>query len=105
MTIADYMEREDLNGGDLADLADELGIIAARRIFAQWRGCCLNIPNRLPKRTMQRYIVSEIRKGRRLRELARELNVSERYAQRLANAAQCDEAQLLLFSDTESDPV
>ena len=104
MSIADYMEREDLNGGDLADLAEELGIEAARRIFVQWRGCCLNIPNRAPKRTMQRYIVNETRKGRRLRELARELNVTERYVQRILSAAKCDEAQLLLFSEADSDP-
>jgi len=105
LSIADYIEREDLTGGDLADLAEELGIEAARKIFIQWRGCCLNIPNRAPKRTIERYVVSETRKGRRLRDVARELKVSERYVQRILNAVKRDDTrQMLLFPDAECEP-
>ena len=102
MSIADYLEREDLSG-DLADLADQLGIEAARRIFDVWRGCCLNIPNRPSKRSIRRYLTQEMRQGRRLRDLARELNVTERYAQRLLYDAKTDEAQMLLFPEPDGD--
>ena len=82
MRISDYMQREDLSG-DMATLADELGIDTVRCLYESWRGCVLNVPSRMPKRTMKRYISNAVELGQSVRDMARELNVSERYVQRL----------------------
>lgn len=98
MHITDYIEREDL-GGDMAELADALGLETVRKLFRFWRGCAIYVPSRVPRDTMRRYISAEAQKGRKVRSIARELGVSERYAQSLLHNSQSGDAQILLPLD------
>ena len=100
MRIADYIQREDISG-DMATLADELGMDAVRAIYQSWRGCAINVPSRPPKRTIKRYVVAAMLAGRTVRDVARELGVSERYVQHLTHGIP-DPRQIELFPEGET---
>ncbi len=85
MDIYDYIEREDMTG-DLAAIADDLGIEVARSIFRSWRGCIITIPSVIPQGVMCHYLQHEHAAGRPPREVARELGITDRYARKLRNA-------------------
>lgn len=82
MRITDYIQRDDL-GGDMATLADDIGLEAVRTLYSEWRGCSMTIPTRIPRRSQLRVIASALEAGKQVREIARELNVSERHVQHL----------------------
>lgn len=98
MRLADFIEREDLSG-DLATIADDIGLDVAKRLFENWRGCVIYVSSRIPKSTMVRYLEYELSQGRRLRDIARELGISERYAQILLWRNENQVEQLELFPD------
>lgn len=74
---------EDLTG-DLRLIAEALGIETARRMFAEFRGCSLFIPSRLPRAAAVRYVKREAARGRGFKDIARDLGFSVRCVQRMS---------------------
>ncbi len=81
--LTNLLEAEDLTG-DLRLIADSLGIEAARRMFAEFRGCSLFIPSRVPRAAAVRYVKREAARGRGFKDIARDLGFSARCVQRMS---------------------
>ncbi len=82
--------------GDLLLIADALGIDTARAIFTAFRGCNLYIPSTIPRSAVVRYARQEQSKGRRVKDIAHDLQLTERYIRQLLAEPQQQEG---LFRD------
>lgn len=85
--IENLVNLEDMTG-DLLLIAEALGIETARRVYAAFRGCMLYIPNTLPRAAAARYARQERAKGRRCKDIARDLQLSDRYIRQLLAEAE-----------------
>ena len=96
-----YIQQADLTG-DLVWVAGVCGIDVAKKLLLECRGVNIYVPSGLPKTVMQRYAQDARKEGISIKQIARVLRVSERYAQILLQPkAEADAQQLSLLTDSD----
>ena len=99
--LQDYIQQADL-AGDLVWVAAVCGVDVAKKLLLECRGVNIYVPSGLPKTAMQRYAQDARKEGLSIKQIAKVLRISERYAQILLQPKEePDVQQLSLLDDSD----